>query len=271
MIIRFSKYEGAGNDFVLFDAREGEANPPAEFIKALCDRHKGVGGDGMMILDMSPHKGVDFRMRFYNADGLEGTMCGNGGRCITLFAHQLGIGGRQKTFEGIDGVHRARILSADDNCGVVELGVIDVCKVELLDGGDYLLYDGSNHVVRFVEDVDAYDVDTVGRELRYDPRFDYLNGVNVNFVEVVGGGVFKIRTYERGVENETLACGTGAVASAIATRIHTGSNATEWKARARGGELSVRFEVEGESFRNIVLTGPARKVFSGKLDTSNFR
>lgn len=271
MIIRFSKYEGAGNDFLLFDAREEETNPPMEFIKALCDRHKGVGGDGMMILDMSNQRGVDFRMRYYNADGLEGTMCGNGGRCITLFAHSLGIGGKSKTFEGIDGLHQARILSADENRGVVELGVIDVCEVKLLSSGDYLLYDGSNHVVRFVESVDTYDVDTIGRALRYDPQFDYLNGVNVNFVEVAGDGSFKIRTYERGVENETLACGTGAVASAIATRIHTGSQATEWKAQARGGELTVRFDVEGESFRNIVLTGPARKVFSGKLDTSNFR
>ena len=126
MVLQFSKYEGAGNDFILMDAQESEINPSAEFIRALCDRHKGVGADGLMILEKSTQSDVDFKMKFYNADGGEGTMCGNGGRCITLFAHYLGVGGKHKTFEGIDGLHSATVLSADDNRGVVELGMIDV-------------------------------------------------------------------------------------------------------------------------------------------------
>lgn len=271
MVLRFSKYEGAGNDFILMDARECEINPPAEFIRAFCDRHKGVGADGLMILEMTTQADVDFKMRFYNADGGEGTMCGNGGRCITLFAHYLGVGGKLKTFEGIDGLHSAKVLDADNNRGVVELGMIDVEGVSRTNEGDYLLYNGSNHVVRIVDNVDEYDVIGEGRKLRYSPQFDHLQGVNVNFVEIVGDGKFKIRTYERGVEDETLACGTGAVASSIVVRLHTSSNATEWTAQARGGELAVRFEAEGDKFRGIVLTGPARRVFTGKLETTNFR
>lgn len=271
MVLQFSKYEGAGNDFILMDAQESEINPSAEFIRALCDRHKGVGADGLMILEKSTQSDVDFKMKFYNADGGEGTMCGNGGRCITLFAHYLGVGGKHKTFEGIDGLHSATVLSADDNRGVVELGMIDVEGVSRTIEGDYLLYNGSNHVVRIVDNIEQYDVMGQGRALRYSPQFEHLQGVNVNFVEIVGDGNFKIRTYERGVEDETMACGTGAVASSIVARMHTSSSTTEWTAQARGGELAVRFEAEGDKFHGIVLTGPARRVFTGNLETTNFR
>ncbi|MBE6209807.1 MAG: diaminopimelate epimerase [Rikenellaceae bacterium] len=268
MIIRFSKYEGAGNDFIILDARDGEFMPSAKSIAKLCDRHKGIGGDGVMILDLSHKADVDFRMRYYNADGFEGTMCGNGGRCIALFAHYLGIGGREKLFEGVDGLHSARIIEADDNCGIVELGIRDVDDVQTVEG-DYLIYNGSYHVVRFVECVEKYDVDTVGRELRYSPLFTNIGGVNVNFVETVKDGVFKIRTYERGVENETLACGTGATASAIAARLHLGSTLNSWTAEALGGTLRVKFDERDGLFSNILLTGPARQVFTGKFDTNN--
>ncbi|MBQ8863971.1 MAG: diaminopimelate epimerase [Rikenellaceae bacterium] len=270
MTLKFSKYEGAGNDFVLLDIRQTDFVPSAEFIRAVCDRHKGVGGDGLMTLGKATLPEALFRMRYYNADGGEGTMCGNGGRCITMFAHNLGIGGECKTFEGIDGVHTTKVLSAEGDCGVVELGIIDVEKVEMVDG-DYLLYDGSYHIVRMVDDVAGYDVDGIGRQIRYNHKFDYIHGVNVNFVEIVADGEFRIRTYERGVENETLACGTGATASAIATRLHTRSNATEWKAQARGGCLNVKFDVNEGKFQNIRLTGPARRVFDGELNTENFR
>lgn len=268
MILQFSKYEGAGNDFIILDGRNCEITPSIELISALCDRHKGVGGDGVMILDLSANPDVDFRMRYYNADGKEGTMCGNGGRCIVLFAHYLGIGGDVKLFEGVDGVHSARIIEADGDRGVVELGIRNIDEVQIVDG-DYLIYNGSYHVVRMVEDVEKYDVMTIGRELRYSPKFTPICGVNVNFVEPVEEGRFKIRTYERGVENETLACGTGATASAIATRQHLGSQCNSWTAEALGGTLHVRFDENGGLFSNVLLTGPARRVFNGNIDTNN--
>ena len=270
MIVPFSKYEGAGNDFILLDAREYEFTPTSKFIISLCDRHKGIGADGVIVLDLSNNPAVDFRMRYYNADGGEGTMCGNGGRCITLFAHYLGIGGREKRFEGIDGIHRARVLTAENNSGFIEIGILDNEGVTMVDG-DYLTYTGSNHLVRFVDNVDGYDVDGIGRALCHAPQFDHIEGVNVNFVEIVGDGELKVRTFERGVENETLACGTGATASAIVARKHMGSSVCHWTIHAPGGDLVVRFDSEGERTTNILLTGPARRVFTGKIDTTNLR
>lgn len=267
MIIQFSKYEGAGNDFILLDTRNG-FTPSAELIRGLCDRHKGIGADGLMTLGCSELPTADFRMRYYNADGLEGTMCGNGGRCITLFAHQLGVGSENKCFEGVDGLHSARVLECDNHKGQIELGMIDVNSVSQIDG-DYLLYTGSNHVVRVVEALDNYDVDNVGKQLRYSPLFTHLNGVNVNFVELKEDGAFRIRTYERGVENETLACGTGAVASSIAVRQHTASTCNHWLVEAQGGTLRVEFNESNGLFENIRLIGPARRVFSGEFNTDN--
>lgn len=268
MIIRFAKYEGAGNDFILLDTRADGVTPSAELIRALCDRHKGVGADGLMTLGHSEQPTADFRMRYYNADGLEGTMCGNGGRCITLFAHQLGIGAEVKCFEGIDGLHTARMVECDGEKGIIELGMIDVEAINQVEG-DYLLYTGSNHVVRIVEDLDRYDVDGIGKSIRYNPLFDYLNGVNVNFVKPKEDGTFRIRTYERGVENETLACGTGAVASAIAVRHYTSSDCNKWSVEAQGGKLNVQFEYRDSRFEDIRLTGPARRAFVGEFDTDN--
>lgn len=269
MVVKFSKYEGAGNDFVVIDARDSEFNPPAEFIKSLCNRHTGIGADGLMLLEMALGS-ADFKMRYFNADGGEGTMCGNGGRCITLFAHYLGIGHREKLFEGIDGLHHSKLLSSDDNTGVVRLQMIDVKSVQTILKG-YLLDTGSPHYVEFVDSVDSVDVFNTGRALRYNDVFSAIRGVNVNFVEVVGDGRIKVRTYERGVENETLACGTGATASAIATMIHTHSTCTSYKIYAPGGELKVEFTAESGIFTNVYLTGHARRVFDGRVETANFR
>lgn len=269
MLMKFSKYEGAGNDFIVIDARDTEFNLPAEMIAQLCDRHKGIGADGLMALEMTAGK-LDFKMRYYNSDGYEGTMCGNGGRCITLFAHYLGLGHKEKVFEGIDGIHHAKLLSDDDNTGIVELQMIDVNEIEEVIGG-YLLNTGSPHFIRFVEDVDKVDVFNEGRKLRYDKHFDKCKGVNVNFVQIIGDGEFKIRTYERGVENETLACGTGATASAIATKIKTASKLNSFHIHAQGGDLKVRFNESDKKFTSVYLTGPARRVFEGKFETSNYK
>jgi diaminopimelate epimerase len=268
MVLSFAKYEGAGNDFIVIDARAFEYEPTVEFVSSLCDRHFGIGADGVILLGLGRGK-AEFDMRYYNADGREATMCGNGGRCIALFAHHLGIGGRKKMFSGPDGVHCAKIVRADDLRGIVELQMTEVGNV--VQGDDYLLLDtGSPHYVRFVDSVDDVDVVGQGRAIRGDRRYGE-GGVNVNFVEITGDGTFRLRTYERGVENETLACGTGATAAAIATQVARQPDVHKFDISAQGGNLSVSFTDSGEgSFTDIWLKGPARRVFSGKFETDNF-
>lgn len=260
MTKEFWKYEGAGNDFVLLDLRDTNFEPTAEQINQICDRRRGVGADGLMILAESA-KG-DFAMRYFNADGPEATMCGNGGRCIAWFADHLGIGGDTKTFEAIDGMHTAEILSRESESATVRLQMVDVERVEVLPDGDVLLDTGSPHLVRFVESLDM-DVVGIGRELRYGPKTAATNGANINFVKICGEGEVEIRTYERGVEDETLACGTGATAAALALRHTRQADIRHCNLRARGGVLAVDFGVEGNRYTDIRLTGPARRVFKG--------
>ena len=248
----FWKYEGAGNDFVILLDQE----PVSEEVRRLCDRHRGIGADGLMVL--LPAEGYDFQMLYYNADGSRAAMCGNGARCIALFAHHLGLGDDLR-FTGDDGEHRAHIVSEQ----VVEVGMCDVTEVERV-GGAFLLNTGVPHYVEFVDDVSVVDVALRGREIRFDERFA-PEGVNVNFASVKGG-VLHVRTYERGVEGETLACGTGATAAAIATvaaGLNMGEGRHEAEVRVAGGDLRVGFTSTGSNFCNITLTGPARKVFKG--------
>ncbi|MDR0908113.1 MAG: diaminopimelate epimerase [Rikenellaceae bacterium] len=268
MVLSFAKYEGAGNDFVVIDARTFDFEPTVEFVSGLCDRHFGIGADGLMLLGLGQGK-AEFDMRYYNADGREATMCGNGGRCIALFAHHLGIGGRKKLFSGPDGLHCAKIVEADDLRGVVELQMTDVS--DIVQGYDYLLLDtGSPHYVRFVDSVEDVDVVSEGRAIRGDKSYGEA-GVNVNFVEMTGEGAFRLRTYERGVEDETLACGTGATAAAIAAHVARQPDVRSFDISARGGRLSVSFADSGRgSFTDIWLKGPAQRVFSGKFETDNF-
>jgi diaminopimelate epimerase len=268
MVLSFAKYEGAGNDFIVIDAHTFEYEPTVEFVSGLCDRHFGIGADGLMLLGLGRGK-AEFDMRYYNADGREATMCGNGGRCIALFAHHLGIGGRKKLFSGPDGLHCAKIVRADDLRGIVELQMTDVGDV--VQGSDYLLLDtGSPHYVAFVNSVDEVDVVAEGRAIRGDRTYGEA-GVNVNFVEVAGDGHLRVRTYERGVENETLACGTGATAAAIATHVARQPHVGKFDISVRGGRLSVSFADNGQgSFTDVWLKGPARRVFSGKFETANF-
>ncbi len=261
MTKEFWKYEGAGNDFVLLDLRNTNFEPSAEQINKICDRRRGVGADGLMILADS--EVADFAMRYFNADGPEATMCGNGGRCIAWFADHLGIGGDTKTFEAIDGMHTAEILSREGDTATVRLQMVDVERVEVLSDGDVLLDTGSPHLVRFVESLDL-DVVGLGSELRYGSKTAATNGANINFVKVEGDGQVALRTYERGVEDETLACGTGATATAIALCHTRQFEMRHCDLAARGGELAVDFEREDGRYTSIRLTGPARRVFRGE-------
>lgn len=263
MTKEFWKYEGAGNDFVLLDLRDTNFEPSAEQISKICDRRRGVGADGLMILAGSQR--ADFAMRYFNADGPEATMCGNGGRCIAWFADHLGIGGEQKTFEAIDGLHTAEILSREGDTATVRLQMVDVESVKVLSDGDVLLDTGSPHLVRFVESLDV-DIVGLGRELRYSPKTAATNGANINFVRVDGEGRVALRTYERGVEDETLACGTGATATAIALCHTRQPEMRHCVLAARGGELAVDFEHKEGRYTHIHLTGPARRVFRGEWE-----
>lgn len=262
MKTRFWKYEGAGNDFVLLDCRGANFEPSEEQIRRMCSRRTGIGADGLMMLTDSSV--CDFGMRYFNADGPEATMCGNGGRCIAWFADLLGIGGDVKRFEAVDGLHTAEILSRDGNTARVRLEMVDVERVCVDDEGDILLDTGSPHLVRVVDDLDV-DVVGIGAELRYGPKTAATKGANINFVQVVGEGRLALRTYERGVEDETLACGTGATATAIAICHTLQPSVRHFDLAARGGDLCVDFNVDSAGhYTSIHLTGPARLVFGGE-------
>ena len=265
MKIEFVKYEGAGNDFVMIDCRVEDTLLASGDIVALCDRRFGIGGDGVMTLHDS--EDCDCVMHYYNADGSEGEMCGNGGRCFALFAEHLNIGGTTKSFEALDGMHSADLLSKDGFRGEIRLSMIDVESIECGDGY-WFLNTGVPHYVEFVDDVDSVDVGGRGREIRYDKRF--AQGTNVNFVQIVGEGEIKMRTYERGVENETFACGTGATAAAIITNLTTDLKVTKYLVHVLGGDLTIDFERSGDMcYCNIYLSGGARRVFEGVIDSCN--
>ena len=215
MIIHAYKYHGAGNDFIILDNRKFQYNSlTTEQIKLLCDRHFGIGGDGLMLL--GPGNRYEFSMRYFNADGHEGTMCGNGGRCLVAFAAHKGITNFE--FEATDGHHHAEILELGERQCIVKLKMIDINQYQQYSEKSYFLNTGSPHYVEFVEDVMEYPVDEKGKYWRW--HKDFKGGTNVNFVEISDNKI-KVRTYERGVEAETLACGTGATASSIATFLHS--------------------------------------------------
>ncbi len=265
MTFRFYKYHGAGNDFVMMDARENPFKVTPELVQKICDRHFCIGADGFIALESDAE--ADFYMRYFNADGTE-AMCGNGGRCAVLFAHHLGIGSQVKSFRSCDGYHDAEVVDADERAGRIRLGMIDVEGFQMK--GDAIFFDtGSPHYVRFVDDVDAVDLLGTGPQIRYSEEYRATGGTNVNFAQVAGDGSLKIRTYERGVENETLACGTGATACALAANVLCFPDRTEFTVGVRGGSLTVRFEKSGkERFRNVTLEGPAVKVFECEIELS---
>jgi diaminopimelate epimerase len=257
--ITFFKYHGAGNDFVIIDNRDLEFpyKEVPEQIEKICDRHFGVGADGLILIE---HKtGFDFEMVYYNADGYLGSMCGNGGRCAVAFTHFLGMIKSNGRFLAADGPHQAEVIRPD----WVRLQMRDISEVEK--GGSYYFLDtGSPHYVQFVDQMDRLDVVTEGRKVRYNDRFKE-KGTNVNFVEAQNQGI-KIATYERGVEDETLACGTGITAAAIAYYLHLETKPeTPIAVQAKGGQLSVEFTPHHGQFTEVWLNGPAEQVFKGTM------
>ncbi len=256
MNLTFYKYQGTGNDFVIIDNRSNIfPKDNANIISSLCNRYFGIGADGLILLEND--KDTDFRMVYYNADGNESTMCGNGGRCIVAFAHKIGLFEKETTFIAIDGLHHASI-----NNGIVSLQMIDVDEVAINE--TYCFANtGSPHHVELVEDLDSFDVFTKGRDIRN--NIYGKEGSNVNFVEPLNDSTFKVRTYERGVEDETLACGTGVTAVALAMHASGKTNNSAITLPVKGGELSVSFEKNNDRYTNIFLIGPATFVFKGEI------
>jgi diaminopimelate epimerase len=257
MNLHFYKYQGTGNDFILFDNRNGNIHLNRTQIALLCDRRFGIGADGLMLLELAD--GYNFKMVYYNADGNESTMCGNGGRCIFAFAKQLGIINNTATFIAIDGAHHAEINSN----GVINLKMQDVSNI-VSDNYHTELNTGSPHYVTFVDDVHHTDVVHTGREIRNRNQYQ-PNGINVNFVQKTDDGIWG-RTYERGVEDETLSCGTGVTAAAIAA---SGSNLGSFSTAIHtlGGNLQVHFVKDTvASAKEVVLSGPANFVFEGDIN-----
>ncbi len=256
MLINFYKYHGAGNDFIIVNNLDEKLTFAADTIKHLCDRHFGIGADGFM--ELLPSGKNDFAMRYYNSDGKEGTMCGNGGRCIVAFAKKIGIIKKKAVFDAIDGTHKATI----EPDGTISLKMNDVESYTLKGKNIFITNTGSPHYVKFTENINELDVVKEGRKIRYSEAFP--EGINVNFVEI-NNGIIRMRTYERGVEDETLACGTGTVAVAIASNIIKQIN-PPIEIHARGGVLHVDFETDGRNFKNIILRGPATFVFEGVIE-----
>ncbi|MCX6283405.1 MAG: diaminopimelate epimerase [Bacteroidetes bacterium] len=256
----FFKYHGNGNDFIILDNRMNLFIPEGSMIAALCDRHFGIGADGLMLLEKKD--GFDFSLRYYNSDGFESTMCGNGGRCMAAFAYSLGIFVKKTRFSAIDGPHEAEILAMDDRGFMVRLKMRDTSPgLQFPDG--YFIDTGSPHFVKFVPSVDHVDVTVEGRVLRNDRRFA-PGGCNVNFVESSSAGL-TVRTYERGVENETLSCGTGVTASALIKASLDKNNSGSYPVNTRGGQFTVRFMQSGRQFTEVFLEGPAVFVFKGEI------
>lgn len=254
----FYKYEGTGNDFILFDDRDNTFDhTDPKLIAHLCDRRFGIGADGLMLLRLK--QGYDFEMVYFNSDGNPSSMCGNGGRCISRFALDIGaVKKHEVNFLAIDGAHTA-IIGPE----TVKLKMNDVSGIET--GSDFFyLSTGSPHYVKFMNDVPTMNVVSEGRKIRNSERFA-KEGTNVNFAWLNNVGIF-VRTYERGVEDETLSCGTGVTASALAAALlEVASTPEKCLVSTRGGNLSVHFKRDGNNFSNIWLEGPATFVFKGEI------
>ena len=266
-MLRFAKMNGAGNDFVMIDNRAGKVQLSAQQIAKICDRHRGVGADGVLLVERATNS-ADFRMRYYNSDGGEAEMCGNGARCFARFVEKVADAGKKVSFETPAG-----IIAAQLHGELVTLSMSKPTDLKLnvrLPVGDenktiHFVNTGVPHVVIPVENIQEIDVLREGAALRRHEMFS-PKGANVNFLEKRGGNKIAIRTYERGVENETLACGTGVVASAL---IFAATEKTDGPigVLVRGGsELNVDFHRDGQRFTDVTLTGPAEFVFEGTIE-----
>jgi len=257
MTMTFHKYQGTGNDFIIIDNRNYIfPKKNSSLIASLCDRHFGIGADGLILLE--DHKTVDFSMIYFNADGHESTMCGNGGRCIVAFAKELKLFKKTTTFYAIDGIHSAEI-----NSDKVSLKMINVH--DILVSKEFIFTNtGSPHHIEMVENLD--DISVIEKARTIIDSLYSSEGCNINFVEQLDHQTFKVRTYERGVEDETLACGTGATAVAIAMYKIGKSDSNHIKLDVLGGYLEVQFIAKDESYTDIFLSGPAQLVFKGTLN-----
>jgi len=253
----FYKYQGTGNDFIIIDNRQNIFDKNnAKLVAELCDRRFGIGADGLILLE--DHKTADFKMIYYNSDGNQSSMCGNGGRCIVAFANYLGVIGDETTFEAIDGIHQAKIEN-----GRVALHMQDVSDIG--SSNDHTILDtGSPHFVRFNNELDNLNIKEEGAKIRYSDPFKQ-EGINVNFVQKLSESDFKVRTYERGVEDETFSCGTGVTAVALAMH-HLGETPNDKvNLKTRGGDLEVTYKKTEAGYTDIWLIGPATFVFKGKV------
>jgi diaminopimelate epimerase len=256
MQIHFKKYQATGNDFVIIDNRNGAFSFSVDQIKNICDRKFGIGADGIMLLEK--HASLDFNLLYYNADG-SASLCGNGSRAAVKMASAIGMVNGKAKFNAYDGLHEADLLPN----GNVRLKMNDVKEVKKLTN-DFFINTGSPHFIQFVNDVKSVPVFEEGKKIRYSENFKPA-GTNVNFVERLGSNSIFVRTYERGVENETLSCGTGVTAAALASSFYQYSSPVSVK--TLGGELSVEFNLRHDgSFTDIFLIGPAKMVFEGTLE-----
>ena len=259
MQLNFFKYQGAGNDFILIDNRDLSFNhEQTALVAKLCDRRFGIGADGLMCLELI--NGFDFKMVYYNADGKPSSMCGNGGRCIVAFAKHLGIIKEETNFLAVDGPHYAKIAESGE---WVSLQMIDVEKVNK-DGEAYVINTGSPHYIKFDEAVADKNVYEEGKAIRYNDTYSQ-EGININFVEDKADYLF-VRTYERGVEDETYACGTGVTAVALADAVAKNKlGANETAIKVLGGNINIKYNYDGKKFTNVFLEGPAMQVFEGEI------
>lgn len=259
MKIQFYKYQGTGNDFIMIDQRIDQQinHYDQKLIAHLCDRRFGIGADGLILLENSEQ--ADFKMVYFNSDGNQSTMCGNGGRCLVKFAYQLNIFEQKTVFEAIDGLHHGEIM---ENAWV-KLGMINVELINKLPNGDYLLNTGSPHYVQFCDQT-PNDVKTEGKMIRYSESFA-KEGVNVNFV-VKSGNHLQIATYERGVEDETLSCGTGVTAAAVCATIDLSDGFHKIQVVSKGGALAVELNKKDGMYLDISLIGPATYVYEGIIE-----
>ncbi len=259
MKLTFYKYQGTGNDFVMIDNRQNIfPKNDTKLIAQLCNRRFGIGADGLILLENHPQ--YDFTMVYYNSDGNESTMCGNGGRCLVAFAKQLDIITDKAEFEAIDGYHFASV----DLNGIVSLQMIDVDSIKIVEGYTFL-NTGSPHHIQMVENVRDVNVKEQGSKIRYSELYGKA-GSNVNFVSPLTGDKFAVRTYERGVENETLSCGTGVTAAAIALYQNKLTHSNVVKLQVEGGDLAVSFKEHDGKFTDVFLIGPAKFVFKGEIE-----
>lgn len=263
MKIHFHKYQATGNDFVLIDNRSGTYTFTCEQIEKICDRRFGVGADGLMLIEK--HPSLDFNLNYYNSDGSQ-SLCGNGSRAAVVMASTLGLLKKQTTFNAYDGAHEAELLSN----GIVRLKMNDVDVVKKM-GDDYFINTGSPHHLRFVDDVNAYPVVAEGRKIRYSETYAPM-GANANFIQLQEDNLISVRTYERGVEDETYSCGTGVAAAALASSLHGYTSPVS--IHVKGGKLSVEFKASYSgpsgsaptSFNDVFLIGPAKMVFEGVIN-----